>query len=969
MEPIDRLGSSSTASLFERKVRGYLLVFVQLFEKYRTLIERYTALIEKVSALIGFRNTMGSENWPAGHAGLQEGRLSTFWIEYTQAGVLSISEGTNQQTAIPLYEFTDPHSSILPVGLTADSGYHCTMATQIAEDCVVGDYDDHNDAWRPLEVDRCLSPVTYLDYESVAALDMVQFHYRSGHMQGNTVIYDADNSGNHEADYARHEWQEVPCHLYIQTVQWTDFERHGWMGRELLYLLAGEDGQVVSRLAQRAGYADRCSDDRWAQESMGGCNEPVEFQAPRGQAIVGLEWSAAGVLTGVETAPLRSIGGEPEDVVAEPDDYHCLADFYGLAQQEPVIPHLFSCVDDPTRCRCPSGECVGWRSTVQRMVGTRGGCPRSTSSCHSVETNDNEQYDHILEGLQLGQAKTIIFSVKATNDAHLGFFSSRMRTSEVYEIVLSGWGNTRSAIRESNQGANRVEIESVGLLSGDEHRAFWASAVDGLVQVGQGHLIGQRVLMQWQDPQHHVAMFVGLMTGFGSSGRWRVCNGDGTGIGYDDAPSFWDRTQQGGQSFNGTHLPSQMGEWDSDGQWEASTVLSASPAAPASAPVVNIVSSQSLPVITRAPPPPPPPPPVVVEVVTQVYSVQKELQAATEVSAAAASFAEDEAAAEEVQVASMLAFPVAIEAIAEGSPARQQFEIGFRVSMASNIGGGRAIAAEKIVIDRITGGGRRHLQQLIGSMIKIADFDSGHGRRRLQTVDVYFYIAAPAAVASQAASLVTTLAATSTSIVVTVGGQTLSADASNMAPPTVMQVPDVDCVGSWSGCGPECGTKFFVYTVTPSGGGATCSHPHGDATVCTAGEGGCVVGSTRSVGTTEVNTMLLAMLVGAVCALSIIALAALAWLCHKRSKVGGVLHVRPATPQEGVYTVQGTVVATGDDGWTVAPDVSHVPVVAGLLTAREEACPVAQPFTFQDSSSWGGGEAGTIQTKGPAYGV
>eukprot|EP01052_Picozoa_sp_SAG31_P035523 SAG31_NODE_4300_length_3371_cov_8.759780_1_plen_143_part_10 len=33
------------------QVRGYFLVFVQLFEKYGTLIERYTALIEKVSAL------------------------------------------------------------------------------------------------------------------------------------------------------------------------------------------------------------------------------------------------------------------------------------------------------------------------------------------------------------------------------------------------------------------------------------------------------------------------------------------------------------------------------------------------------------------------------------------------------------------------------------------------------------------------------------------------------------------------------------------------------------------------------------------------------------------------------------------------------------------------------------------------------------------------------------------------------
>eukprot|EP01052_Picozoa_sp_SAG31_P018102 SAG31_NODE_1268_length_9068_cov_6.241164_3_plen_85_part_00 len=42
-----------TDSSLEWEVRGYFLVFVQLFEKHGSLIERYTALIEKVSALIG----------------------------------------------------------------------------------------------------------------------------------------------------------------------------------------------------------------------------------------------------------------------------------------------------------------------------------------------------------------------------------------------------------------------------------------------------------------------------------------------------------------------------------------------------------------------------------------------------------------------------------------------------------------------------------------------------------------------------------------------------------------------------------------------------------------------------------------------------------------------------------------------------------------------------------------------------
>ena len=47
---------ASPHSYWGFQVRGYFLVFVQLFEKYGTLIERYTALIEKVSALIGLNN-------------------------------------------------------------------------------------------------------------------------------------------------------------------------------------------------------------------------------------------------------------------------------------------------------------------------------------------------------------------------------------------------------------------------------------------------------------------------------------------------------------------------------------------------------------------------------------------------------------------------------------------------------------------------------------------------------------------------------------------------------------------------------------------------------------------------------------------------------------------------------------------------------------------------------------------------
>jgi hypothetical protein len=56
--------------------------------------------------------------------------------------------------------------------------------------------------------------------------------------------------------------------------------------------------------------------------------------------------------------------------------------------------------------------------------------------------------------------RTIKF--KASNDAHIGLFWGPKRTDggvvelpgKFYEIVLGGWGNTQSVIRESSGGEN-----------------------------------------------------------------------------------------------------------------------------------------------------------------------------------------------------------------------------------------------------------------------------------------------------------------------------------------------------------------------------------------------------------------------------------------------------------------------------------------------------------------------------------
>jgi hypothetical protein len=56
---------------------------------------------------------------------------------------------------------------------------------------------------------------------------------------------------------------------------------------------------------------------------------------------------------------------------------------------------------------------------------------------------------------------------------------------------------------------------------------------------------------------------------------------------------------------------------------------------------------------------------------------------------------------------------------------------------------------------------------------------------------------------------------------------------------TVLCIPDIDCVGSWTACGSDCQPSTFNVTNTQSGSGVHCPHNHGDRRTCVAGIGGC----------------------------------------------------------------------------------------------------------------------------------
>jgi hypothetical protein len=171
-----------------------------------------------------------------------------------------------------------------------------------------------------------------------------------------------------------------------------------------------------------------------------------------------------------------------------------------------------------------------WHSELCEPDGTN-----KFSECEIKHTSDQYEYDYLSS--DLGPEKAITFSVKANNDAHIGFFENDDAANvgdagdfagtshgPQYEIVLSGWGGTQSVIREAAQGENHAVTDTTGYLNPNDFRQFWASAANGLLRIGAGNIVGFNVFMQWQDPNDFLDVTkAAVATGWGNEGDWVVC--------------------------------------------------------------------------------------------------------------------------------------------------------------------------------------------------------------------------------------------------------------------------------------------------------------------------------------------------------------------------------------------------------------------------------------------------------------
>ncbi|XP_045528031.1 uncharacterized protein LOC123716365 isoform X2 [Pieris brassicae] len=132
-----------------------------------------------------------------------------------------------------------------------------------------------------------------------------------------------------------------------------------------------------------------------------------------------------------------------------------------------------------------------------------------------VSTDDNLQYQFFPVS-----SGSVQFKVRTANDAHIALTMGPQESDPMYEIFIGGWGNAKSVIRRNRTKPDKVEIETPGIVNGGEFRGFWVRWDGGIVSAGrEGEAIP---FISWSDPEPFPVAFVGVCTGWGATGTWKI---------------------------------------------------------------------------------------------------------------------------------------------------------------------------------------------------------------------------------------------------------------------------------------------------------------------------------------------------------------------------------------------------------------------------------------------------------------
>ncbi|XP_060085767.1 mucin-2-like, partial [Ylistrum balloti] len=142
------------------------------------------------------------------------------------------------------------------------------------------------------------------------------------------------------------------------------------------------------------------------------------------------------------------------------------------------------------------------------------------------QSTSYDQYSYTLlsnYGYTMGTNTWIVLKIRSCEDGYVGLMRKNhpKNHGDIYEVVIGGWGNTKTCIREVRQGQCNAEKTKV-VLNCNVYQTFNISWTGGTVAVFTDDNGIWTKLLQWIDTSPFTVKFVGVTTSIWATGYWKI---------------------------------------------------------------------------------------------------------------------------------------------------------------------------------------------------------------------------------------------------------------------------------------------------------------------------------------------------------------------------------------------------------------------------------------------------------------
>lgn len=119
------------------------------------------------------------------------------------------------------------------------------------------------------------------------------------------------------------------------------------------------------------------------------------------------------------------------------------------------------------------------------------------------------------------------FEIKACADASLYLTESEhiQNATSLYNIYIGAGGNAHSEIRVWRNKQPRHVVSTLRyetFLNCNVYMPFWISLNGSFLQFGKGKSTWNNLISSWNDPTSFEVNGIGIATGFGQTGKWKI---------------------------------------------------------------------------------------------------------------------------------------------------------------------------------------------------------------------------------------------------------------------------------------------------------------------------------------------------------------------------------------------------------------------------------------------------------------